>query len=68
MSVATCPECGTPVEIGVSPKLGDPLTCHNCAARLQISSLTPLELDWALDDPEDEVKLDYQSEDDYTKR
>lgn len=68
MSVATCPECGTPVEVSATPKLGDELTCHNCAARLQISSLTPLELDWAVDDPEDEVKLDYQSEDDYTKR
>jgi hypothetical protein len=56
------------VEVSATPKLGDELTCHNCASRLQISSLVPLDLDWAVDDPEDEVKLDYTSEDDYTKR
>jgi lysine biosynthesis protein LysW len=40
-----CPECDGRI-ILKSPRLGQKLTCNDCRTRLQVISLTPLELDW----------------------
>ena len=67
MSAATCPECGTPVPFHTAPKMGERVTCPQCGAELQVSGLEPLEVDYFLRDPEDEVKLDFTDEEDYDK-
>lgn len=41
-----CPECDGRIVIK-TPRLGTKLTCHDCRTRLQVISLTPLELEWA---------------------
>jgi lysine biosynthesis protein LysW len=41
-----CPECDGRIVIK-APRLGAKLTCHDCRTRLQVISLTPLELEWA---------------------
>jgi lysine biosynthesis protein LysW len=41
-----CPECDGRIVIK-APRLGAKLTCKDCRTRLQVISLTPLELEWA---------------------
>jgi lysine biosynthesis protein LysW len=46
-SVAPCPGCGWMVIPGARPSEGQPVTCPNCGAYLEVINLEPLELDWA---------------------
>jgi lysine biosynthesis protein LysW len=68
MASATCPDCGSFVPVADPPRRGERVTCPTCGASLQVSALNPPELEWAYDDPEDEVKLDFESEEDRDKR
>ena len=62
-SNAKCPMCGAIVKVPSDSKLGDMVYCDQCDAELEVINLKPLELDWPLDDYEEEY--DYDDEDGY---
>jgi lysine biosynthesis protein LysW len=47
---AECPECGETVELRENARVGDRVVCVECNTELEILSLYPLELDYALDE------------------
>ena len=51
MKVAMCPECEGEFRTGPILKVGQRLVCPNCDAELEVIHLSPLELDWAFDEP-----------------
>jgi lysine biosynthesis protein LysW len=68
MAQGFCPECDTEVGLGKTPKLGQRVTCHNCGAFLEVVETSPIELDWAYDDEEDDFEdfdEDMFEDDDY---
>jgi lysine biosynthesis protein LysW len=66
MAVAFCPECEQGVKLGTNPQEGQKVSCPECGANLEVISLSPLELDWAYDAPEedfDDEDWDFDDED-----
>jgi lysine biosynthesis protein LysW len=63
MAQGSCPDCDSPVKVGDRPRKGQLVTCSTCGAYLQVSGLSPIELDWAydVDDSDDDF---YEDEDD----
>lgn len=62
MANAKCPMCGGSVKISSTAKKGSLVYCDSCDAELEIVSLKPLELDWPLEDYEDDFDDDgYES-------
>lgn len=59
MNKAKCPMCGADVTIGKSAKLGTIVICGECEAELEVVSLKPLELDWPLDNLEEDEEDDF---------
>jgi alpha-aminoadipate carrier protein LysW len=54
--MATCPECEADIDIDEDDvDKGDVITCRECGSDLEVISLTPLELDVAPEDDEDEL-------------
>jgi lysine biosynthesis protein LysW len=47
-----CPGCGNSIEVSKKAKLGAVIECQECGAMLEVISLTPIELDYALGDEE----------------
>ena len=43
----TCPQCDGNVRVRKVTQLGQLITCRYCHVKLEVVSLTPLELDWA---------------------
>jgi lysine biosynthesis protein LysW len=61
--MATCPECDAEIEIDEDDAdLGDEVSCDECGQTLVVSSIDPLELDFASDDDEDEDEEDDEDE------
>jgi lysine biosynthesis protein LysW len=63
--MATCPECDADVEVDVDK--GDQISCPECGSSLEVTGLSPVELDLAPDDDEDdedEEELDEEEDDD----
>ena len=57
--MAICPECDAEIEVDeFDVDKGDQLSCPECGSNLEVTSLTPLELDLAPDDDEDDDDLD----------
>jgi alpha-aminoadipate carrier protein LysW len=55
--MATCPECEVNIDVDEDEvDKGDVITCHECGSDLEVVSLTPLELDVAQDDDEDDLE------------
>ena len=50
--MARCPECGNPVQLSKNAKLGAFTTCSECDCLLEVISLNPPELDYALGEEE----------------
>ncbi len=64
MSESLCPECDSEVKLGKTVKLGQQARCGSCGADLEVVSLTPVELDWVLEEEEfDDDDFDYNDED-----
>ncbi len=61
---AQCPECDADIELKPGVELGDPVACTECGAQLEVISLKPVELDYALDleDEEEEDEFDEDEE------
>ncbi len=67
MTQGYCPDCDKPVQLGDQPSEGQLVTCRNCGAMLQVTSLAPVELGWAYefdDDEEEEYEYEYELGDD----
>jgi len=47
-----CPECGSTITLSKKVKLGATIECPECGTVLEVISLTPIELDYALGDEE----------------
>jgi lysine biosynthesis protein LysW len=64
MPYATCPGCNDDIYLSKRPRLGEVIYCPSCAAELEVISLTPLELDWHLeeDEADDEYRYDEDAE------
>lgn len=77
-SKAICPSCGEWVKLPDHPKIGQKVTCVHCEADLEVIEVTPVELDWAyleadddLDDEDwDDEELDDEedADDDWNER
>ena len=53
--MATCPECDAEIEVDeFDVDKGDQLSCPECGSNLEVVGVTPLELDIAGDDDDEE--------------
>jgi hypothetical protein len=50
MAKGYCIECEVPLKLGNSPTKGQRVTCVKCGAFLQVVGISPIEMDWAMDD------------------
>jgi len=64
MAIAFCPDCEEPVRVA-TPKLGQRVTCQSCGAELEVVEVSPLELDWAYDEPSDDWEEEEEEVDDW---
>jgi lysine biosynthesis protein LysW len=48
MHISYCPDCEQEIDLGARPREGQEVTCPNCGIYLEVISLDPLELDWAV--------------------
>ena len=70
--MATCPECDAEIEVDeFDVDKGDQLSCQDCGSNLEVTGLSPIELDLAPeddddddDDDEDELEEDDAEKDD----
>ena len=56
MSDSLCPSCGAKVTIKGTAKIGMHVTCKSCDTEAEVVWLDPLELDWPMDDYEEELE------------
>ena len=53
--MATCPECDAEIEVDeFDVDKGDQVSCPECGSNLEVVGLSPIELDVAADEDEDE--------------
>jgi hypothetical protein len=62
MSVILCIDCEEPITLGPNVRVGQRLLCPHCAAELEVISLSPLQLDWALDESGQEWEGDEEDD------
>jgi len=66
--MAICPECDAEIEVDeFDVNKGDQLSCSECGSNLEVTGLSPIELDLASDDEDDDVKDDDLDEGDEDK-
>src|SRR6202049_355364 len=57
--MAICPECDAEIEVDeFDVDKGDQLSCPECGSNLEVTGLSPIELDLAVDDDEDDEEED----------
>src|SRR3989441_5931798 len=62
--MATCPECDAEIEVDeFDVDKGDQLSCPECGTNLEVTGLSPIELDVAPDDDDDEDDDDVEEDD-----
>ena len=62
--MATCPECDAEIEVDeFDVDRGDQLSCPECGSSLEVTGVSPLELDVAPDE-DDDLDEDDEEEDD----
>ena len=62
MGYATCPSCEAKINVG-KPKMGQQIVCPSCDEVLEVVWLSPVELDWPIDDEEYDDDEDTDDED-----
>jgi len=64
--MATCPECDAEIEVDeFDVDRGDQLSCPECGSSLEVTGVSPIELDVAPDeDDDDDLDEDDEEEDD----
>jgi lysine biosynthesis protein LysW len=55
---ASCPACGADIYFRKRPRIDQRVTCRQCASLLEVVELSPIELDWAFEDPLDDEEWD----------
>lgn len=65
--MAWCPECDSMIKLDRGIRLGTRIECSECGTLLEVISLTPLELDYAVDDEEWDEEWDYEWEEEKKK-
>lgn len=63
--MALCPDCETEILLEADAEEGQNITCPECWAYLKIISLDPPELDWDVDDFEED---EWNQEEDLTSK
>jgi lysine biosynthesis protein LysW len=53
-AIAICPDCDAEIDLGAEPRLGQKITCPNCEVELEVVNLDPLELNWDVNESDDE--------------
>jgi len=62
--MAICPECDAEIEVDeFDVDKGDQLSCPECGSNLEVTGLSPIELDVAPDEDEDEDDEDLDDDD-----
>lgn len=61
---ARCPHCAARIPISREAQIGDRLLCPDCDEALEIVSLSPPRLYWALDAPSESMRVSSWDEDD----
>lgn len=51
MSIGICPDCDAEVTFVRPPWLGQRVNCLRCGIMLEVTGLSPVELDWAFEEP-----------------
>jgi lysine biosynthesis protein LysW len=51
MTIAFCPDCECRLKLGNHPHMGQRITCPECEIKLEVVSLSPLELDVYIPEP-----------------
>jgi lysine biosynthesis protein LysW len=46
-----CRSCGRDIRLRREPNVGTRLTCPGCGTNLEVIGLSPLEVDWAFEEP-----------------
>ena len=64
MPTATCPECEADVHVDTDSDKGDQVTCDECATKLEIVGLDPVELD-IVDDDDLDTDADEDEDEDF---
>ena len=62
MARAYCPECDESVSLR-NPRVGQKLFCPHCETEVEVTSVDPLDLDWAFDSSYDEDWADEYQDD-----
>ncbi len=63
--MATCPECDTDIDVDeYDVDKGDLISCPECGSSLEVTSVSPVELDVAPEEDEDELDEDESDEED----
>ena len=63
--MATCPECDAEIEVDeFDVDKGDQVSCPECGSNLEVIALSPVELDVASEDDEDDELADDDVDDD----
>ena len=54
--MATCPECDAEIEVDeFDVDKGDQLSCPECGSNLEVTGVSPIELDFAPDEEEEDL-------------
>jgi transposase-like protein len=53
MAKGYCPECNATLQVGKLPRKGQRISCFKCGSDLEITNISPIELDWTLDEEGD---------------
>ena len=62
--MANCPECDAEIEVDeFDVDKGDQLSCPDCGSSLEVTGISPIELDLAPDDDEEDDDEDLDDED-----
>jgi alpha-aminoadipate/glutamate carrier protein LysW len=63
--MATCPECDAEIEVDeFDVDKGDQLSCPECGSNLEVVGVSPIELDVAADEDEEDLDDDDDLDDD----
>ncbi len=63
--MATCPECEADIEVDeYDVDKGDLISCPECGTNLEVTGLSPVELDVAPEEDEEELDEESDEEDD----
>jgi alpha-aminoadipate carrier protein LysW len=62
---ANCPECDSEIDVDeMDVEVGDELSCSECGALIRVASDSPIELELADDDDDEDADDDEEDEDD----